>query len=74
MHFLHPLAWVTKSCTIPADKFSNNQIDNNSNIVYYFFIEEMGFHRVGIIPDRTCSFLFLFLKHHTNTFFLKKHV
>lgn len=37
-------------------------------------IKEMGFHRVGIIPDRTCSFLFLFLTHHTNTFFLKMHV
>ena len=37
-------------------------------------IKEMGFHRVGIIPDRTCSFLFLFLTHHTNTFFPKMHV
>ena len=32
----------------------------------YASYKEMGFHRVGFMPDRTCSFLFLFPKHHTN--------
>ena len=54
--------------------FHNITVDFSCSLFYFYFIKKWVFYWVGFIPDKACSFLFLFLKHRTDTFSQKRHV